>query len=234
MALTGNEFNQFSFAIENRYEPKYKNRFVLHIETIPMINSARTGIETANATQTSGLLLSLSTAKRPQYTVEEKEIKRFNEKAFYAGTPSMDNKMDCEFFDYINNQGATFTTGASAASILYRWFNTVYNINQGSQGFKKDYSTKAHLYLLDPTGGEVEHWHYTNFWIASLDFGDLTYEGSDIAKITASFKYDKARLIENSDTAALTSNTYLTNASTTPKAVPNPLYTPNGASSATI
>ena len=158
------EFKQFSYLIDNVYEPKYKNRFVLDIPTIPLISEDGTIKEDGSAKTQSGLMIGLAKAKRPSYSVDVKEIPKFNEKSFYAGTPAHDNKMSCEFWDYISGQGnLTNAAMKSSAEILYKWYNTVYNLKLGSQGFKAEYSTTAHLFLLDPNGAEVEHWKYINF-----------------------------------------------------------------------
>lgn len=220
MPLQGQEFTQFSYLIDNKYEPKYKNRFILHIEAMPLLATDFTAKQDAAMKQTSGLLIALDAAKRPAYNVGPKEIPRFNEKSFYAGTPEMDNKMSCEFWDYINNQvGPTVDgEGGGAAELIYRWFNTVYNIERGSQGFKSDYATNAHLYLLDPHGDEIEHWFYINFWPLSVDYGELSYSSPDHVKITCEFQYDKAKLIATKDSTPETVDTtnYLTRAGETP------------------
>jgi hypothetical protein len=209
------EFKQFSYLIDNIYEPKYKNRFVLTINNVPLRTEATTldKVVQASGSQHSGLMIGLDTAKRPIYSVESKEIAKFNEKSFYAGTPSHDNKMSCEFYDYITKG----TQASSSADILYRWYNTVYNLDKGSQGFKKEYCTTAHLFLLDPNGKEIEHWVYTNFWPISIDFGELGYSTAEACKITAEFQYDKVKLVSYADTSptAIGNGTYLNEASTT-------------------
>lgn len=203
MALAGEEFTQFSYFINNQYEPKRKNRFMLHIASIPVLSSDRTLKTEASQEQHSGLMIALIKAKRPTYTVEAKEIPRFNEKSYYAGAPTHDKKMACSFNDYINDADISGDTHADSAQgagqILYRWFQTVYNLDFGSMGFKKEYSTTADLFMLDPHGRQIEHWHYTNFWITETNYGDVDFGATDHAVIECQFQYDKAKLISSVD-----------------------------------
>jgi len=202
MALDGQEFTQFSYFINNKYEPKRKNRFMLHIANIPILSGDSTAAEQATPELHSGLMIALDTAKRPAYEVGATEIRRYNERSFYAEAPSHDKTMACEFWDYINDAAASPgdpNAGYGAGQVLYRWFKVCYNLDFGSMGFKKDYATTADLYMLDPHGKQIEHWHYTNFWCKGLEYGDLGFSATDPAKITATFQFDKAKLLNAID-----------------------------------
>jgi hypothetical protein len=205
MPISGEEFKEFSYFINNIYEPKKKNRFMLHIASIPLLSTDSTVKAAGDTTHHSGLMISLIKAQRPNYTVTDSgEIYRFHERSFYAGRPEIETKMTCSFNDYINNAAAdgTVSGGLSASQILYRWFNTVYNIDFGSMGFKNEYATTADLFLLDPHGKQIEQWHYTNFWITSINYGDVDFSSSDNITIETSFRYDKVKMIKATDTAA--------------------------------
>jgi len=201
MALSGEEFTQFSYFINNKYEPKRKNRFMLHIANIPLLLGDSTGFAAAGPEEHSGLMIALDTAKRPSYDLESTEVKRYNERSYYAGVPAGDKTMPCDFYDYINDASGS-DAGGSAGQILYRWYNVSYNLDFGSTGFKQDYATTADLYLLDPHGKQIEHWHFTNFWLKSIEYGELGFSSTDIVKITTTFQYDKAKLLTSLDSTA--------------------------------
>jgi len=187
--------------IDNVFEPKYQNRFVLNIPAIPLLNDDNATITEGGGPILSSLMIGLEKASRPEYTVGIKDITRFNEKTFFAGKPAHSNAMECDFWDYINNQSNTTTANlGSSSEILYKWFNTVYNLEQGSQGFKEDYSTSAHLFLLDPHGNEIEHWVYDNLWPVSVKYGDVSYSADELCKVSCTYQYDKVKLVGNADT----------------------------------
>ena len=201
MALEGGEFRQFSFFIDNIYEPKKKNRFMLYIPSIPQINDTNTLKVDGTTSNQSGLLLSLQTAARPQYTVDTTEIQRYNEKAFWASAPAHDKTMSCTFNDYIDNLGDPADSNTNnAAVVLYRWYNTIYNLAQGSMGFKAEYATTANLYLIDPHGNAIEQWHYIHLYPTDINYESLEMSSTDVCTIAVTFKYDKVRLLGASDT----------------------------------
>lgn len=210
--ITGDEFQQFSYFINNRYEPKKKNRFMLHLQDVPQLNADRTASVRSGNNYVSGLMISLDTASRPEYVVNTAEIRRYNERSYYAQEPSMTKEMSCSFFDYINNASPSadpgVNNGISAAQIIYRWFLTVYNLDFGSMGFKEEYATEADLYLLDPHGQQIEQWHYTSFWPKDVKFGDLSMNGPENCKIDVIFQFDKAKMINAIDTAADSGGTH--------------------------
>lgn len=205
-AINGDEFQQFSYFINNRYEPKKKNRFMLHIANIPQINSDRTDVTPGDNKTLSGLMISLDTAARPQYTINATDIRRYNERSFYAQEPTHGKEMACSFFDYINNANGV-DGGLSAAQIIYKWFLTVYNLDFGSMGFKEDYATDADLYLLDPHGQQIEQWHYTSFWPKDVNYNDLNMNGPENCKIDVTFQYDKVKMINALETTEETGGT---------------------------
>lgn len=198
MALNGEEFRQFSYFINNKYEPKKKNRFMLHIANIPQLDPTNPAalIGSPDVGTLSGLMIALDTANRPQYTVTAAEIRRYNERSFYAQEPTHSKEMSCEFFDYINDAvDGDVAASVSAAQVIYKWFTTIYNLDLGSMGYKDTYATDADLYLLDPHGRQIEQWHYTNFWPKDVNYNDLTMTGPEHCKISVVFQYDKAKMI---------------------------------------
>jgi len=214
MAVDESTFKQFSPFVQNIYEPKKTNRFMLHFSRIPSMGADNKIDDTVKEDE---LLVALSEAKRPVFKVTPEAISRFHMQYFTAGKVDYETEMKCVFWDYIDNspsttisQSATTTDGKtvttttpavlSAGTIIYNWYNSIFNVATGSMGFKTTYVTDATLYILDPQGKPVESWKYFNIYPKDVALGDVSFGDAKNLKIDVTFKFDKVKLVETSDT----------------------------------
>jgi len=186
-------FNGLNTEFKN-LEPKKDNRFILYTQDIPTH-----GLATPENVERSiySLLLSVDTFKRPSYTNSAYSIDHFNEKLFFAGKDSSSKEISCTFWDYIGTNETTTlgVNNTSPAAVLYRWYMVMHDLDYGSIGYQKYYTTDFYLYVLAPNGFVVETWKYYQCFPTSVDFGDVKYGGSANMKINVTLKYSKARLI---------------------------------------
>jgi hypothetical protein len=128
--------------------------------------------------------------------------------AFFANRPNYidGNKV---------GDAAVAATDRSAGAIIYKWYNTIYNVETGSMGYKSEYTTNALLYLLDPHGVSIETWKLFNIFPTSLDFQEVNYENATNMKVVCTFKYDLPELIYTQGNISASSFEYLSDAKVT-------------------
>ncbi len=156
-------------------EPKRKNRWILKFDRIPNHPSG-----------TEPLAIDIVSANRPNVSVDPVELHRLNERFWFAGKPSFD-PISCDFYDFDKGKN-------SAAQILYSWFTAIYNPLTGGQGYAITYKTNATLVMLGPDGKIIEVWDLFGCFPESVDWQDLSYEGSDVNHVVASIRYDYAMM----------------------------------------
>lgn len=156
-------------------EPKRKNRWILKFDRVPN-----------KADGTEPLAIDILSASRPSVSTEEQEISRLNERFYFAGKPQWE-PIECTFYDY--DKGSN-----SAAQILYHWFTAIYNPLTGGQGYAIVYKTNATLVILGPDGKIIEIWDLFGMFPTNVNFNELSYDGSDVMQVNASFRYDYAVL----------------------------------------
>ena len=83
---------------------------------------------------------------------------------------------------------------------LYNWIATVYNFTDPvglSQGEKADWNGTAFLNMLDGCGNVLETWGLGSCFPTSINFGDLSYESSDLATIELTLKFSEVSYVSN-------------------------------------
>lgn len=165
-------------------EPKRKNRWILKFDRVPN-----------KADGTEPLAIDILSASRPSVSTEEQEIHRLNERFYFAGKPTWE-AIECTFYDY--DKG-----GNSAAQILYHWFTAIYNPLTGGQGYAIVYKTNATLVVLGPDGKIIEIWDLFGMFPTTVNFNELSYEGSEAMQVNATFRYDYAVLQADSGSGGI-------------------------------
>lgn len=158
-------------------EPKRKNRWILKFDSVP---------NAAAGDAAEALAIDIVNANRPSVSVEPIEMHRLNERFWFASKPSWE-PVTCLFYDYDKGQ-------RSATQILYSWFTSVYNPLTGGQGYAVVYKTNATLVMLGPDGKIIEVWDLFGAFPESVNWQDLTYEGTDAQQVEAVIRYDYAVL----------------------------------------
>lgn len=150
--------------IPNKFEPKRKNRWVFAIEGIDAFL--------------------MKSASRPSYTISEQEINWINSKRYVAGKATFD-ALSVTLHDPI---------APSGAQQVMEWIRTHHETVSGRAGYADFYKRDCQLKLLDPVGTVVELWDIKGAFLTSANFGDLGYDGEEVADISLSIRFDNCVL----------------------------------------
>lgn len=150
--------------LPNRFQPLSKRHFVLAIE----------GIDS----------FLLKTAKRPSYTTEEVTLNWINSTRYLAGKTTFE-AMDITLIDAI---------APSGAQQVMEWIRLHFESVSGRAGYADFYKRDIQIKMLDPVGTVVQLWDIKGAFLTKADFGELTYEGSDVCEIALSIRFDNACL----------------------------------------
>jgi len=147
-----------------KFEPKRKNRWVLMIEGIDAYI--------------------IKTTARPTITIEGQEIPFINSRRYVAGKAEF-GTLAVTLHDPI---------APSGAQQIMEWIRTHWESVSGRAGYADFYKRDIQLKMLDPVGTVVELWDIKGAFITSATFGDLSYEGADLAEITLELRFDNCVL----------------------------------------
>ena len=150
--------------LPSTFEPKRKFRWILQIEGIDAFI--------------------VKTTARPQSTIEEVEIPWINHTRYVAGKHKF-APLAVTLHDPI---------APSASQQVTEWIRLHFESVSGRAGYADFYKRDIQLKMLDPVGTVVELWDIRGAFIVDANFGDLNYEGSELAEITLSLRYDNAVL----------------------------------------
>ena len=159
------EILQASELLNNAFEPKRSNRWVL---------------------QDSGLdAFTLRTCTRPAISFEEIEIPYINGRRYIHG------KAMWEPMSFTLNDPIT----PSAAQKVMEWVRLQYETITGRSGYQAFSKRDFDLKILDPTGIVVEHWRILGAFLQNASFGDLDYGSSEPIQISVTTRFDQALLM---------------------------------------
>lgn len=158
------EILDVSAMLNNKFQPKTKNRWILQIEGIDAFL--------------------LKTAQRPTITTDEVEIPFMNSRRYLA-TLTKFNEMNITLYDAI---------APSGAQQIMEWIRLHFESVSGRSGYADFYKRDVQLKLVDPIGTVVELWDLKGVFIKSANFGDLTYEDGTPTEIALTLRYDNCVL----------------------------------------
>lgn len=158
------EILDVSAMLNNKFQPKTKNRWILQIEGIDAFL--------------------LKTAQRPTITTDEVEIPFMNSRRYLA-TLTKFNEMNITLYDAI---------APSGAQQVMEWIRLHFESVSGRSGYADFYKRDVQLKLVDPIGTIVELWDLKGVFIKSANFGDLTYEDGTPTEIALTLRYDNCVL----------------------------------------
>jgi hypothetical protein len=171
-----------------KLQPLKKNNWIFQFSAIP-----------GNANNQEALAFVAKTCNAPAITYADTVINRMNEQFKFAGNPSW-NDIQCSFYDFIRKSDAKED---SAGDILYNWSCMIYNPLTGQMGYKTQYATSASLAQTDPAGNIIRCWNLFGIYPSNIDWGaGLDYSSGDACEITATFKYDIAVKVSDSQTSS--------------------------------
>lgn len=148
--------------LPKKFEPLAKRRFVFAIE----------GVDS----------FLVKSAARPQITAGEVEIPWINSTRYISGKVKF-NELALTLHDPI---------APSGAQQVMEWCRLNFESVSGRSGYSDFYKRDIQIKMLDPVGTVVQLWDIKGAWVKDANFGDLAYEGDDMAEITLSIRYDNA------------------------------------------
>lgn len=149
-----------STLLPQKFEPLAKRRFVFAIEGIDAFL--------------------IKTANRPTITTEEVPINWINSTRYVAGKTTF-GEFNITLHDPI---------APSAAQQVMEWSRTCFESVSGRAGYADFYKRDCQIKMLDPVGTVIQQWEIKGCFIKDANFGDLTYEGSDLTEITLVLRAD--------------------------------------------
>jgi len=151
--------------LPQQFEPLAKRRFILAIE----------GIDS----------FLIKTAARPQITTEEIAIPWINSTRYVPGRTTF-GEMAVTLHDPI---------APSAAQEVMEWSRLCFESVSGRAGYTDFVKRDIQIKMLDPIGSVVQLFEIKGAFIKEANFGELTYEGSELAEISLTIRYDNFVLL---------------------------------------
>lgn len=150
------------------YEPLRKNRFIFAFPS-------DTGIQS----------WWVSTSSLPSINQNATELQFLNTSTWVLGRYTWED-LTITFRQFI---------GPSTAQALMEWIRLETESATGRQGYAAGYKRNISISMLDPTGVGVQKWVLINAFPTTANFGDLGYDGDDVATAEITLKYDYAILV---------------------------------------
>ena len=146
------------------WEPKLKNRFIMNIDGI-------------NA-------YLIKAINRPTLESDEVVLEHMNVTRYVKGK-SRWSTLDITLYDPIV---------PSAAQQVIEWIRLSHESVTGRDGYSDFYKKNNTFNLVGPVGDIVEEWELVGAYIATANFGDLTFDDATPVEITLTLRYDYAVL----------------------------------------
>ena len=75
---------------------------------------------------------------------------------------------------------------------LHAWRKQVYDPESDAVGWAEKYKRNGRVYQYGPDGTVVRTWRIIGMWPASIESGEMSYDGSEKKQVTMNFSVDKA------------------------------------------
>ena len=126
----------------------------------------------------------MKSAARPQITTEEVAIPWINTTRYIGGKTTF-GTLAVVLYDAV---------APSGAQQVMNWIRLTYESVSGRAGYADFYKRDIQIKMLDPVGTVVQLWDIKGAWIQEANFGELQAEGSDLAEISLTLRFDNACL----------------------------------------
>jgi hypothetical protein len=121
----------------------------------------------------------VSTGARPKIQIETTQIPFLNTKTYVAAKYEW-QAIPITLRDPI---------GPSASQAIMEWVRLIAESVTGRMGYAAGYMRDVELDMLDPVGVVVSKWILKNCFLAdTVDFGQLSYDSTNLAEITISLR----------------------------------------------
>ena len=158
------EILEFDQMFYTNFEPKMKNRYIMEID----------GIQS----------YLIKAANRPSINFETITLDHINIKRKLQGKGEWQD-LEITLFDPIVPSGA---------QQVMEWVRLGHESITGRRGYADFYKKDIDFYMLGPVGDKIEQWKLKGAFIASANFGDLSFDSNDPAEISLTLAYDYAIL----------------------------------------
>lgn len=150
--------------LPTKFEPLAKRRFLFAIE----------GIDS----------FIIKTAARPTWETEEVQVNWINSTRYLAGKTTF-GTLDVTLHDPIAPAGA---------QQVMEWIRLTFESVSGRSGYADFYKRDIQIKMLDPVGTVVQLWDIKGAWLTNANFNDVSYDGSDLAEISLTIRFDNVVL----------------------------------------
>jgi len=158
------EILEFDQMFYTNFEPKMKNRYIMEID----------GIQS----------YLIKAANRPSINFETITLDHINIKRKLQGKGEWQD-LEITLYDPIVPSGA---------QQVMEWVRLGHESITGRRGYADFYKKDIDFYMLGPVGDKIEQWKLKGAFIASANFGDLSFDSNDPAEISLTLAYDYAIL----------------------------------------
>ena len=158
------EVLEFDQMFYTNFEPKMKNRYIMEID----------GIQS----------YLIKAANRPSINFETITLDHINIKRKLQGKGEWQD-LEITLYDPIVPSGA---------QQVMEWVRLGHESITGRRGYADFYKKDIDFYMLGPVGDKIEQWKLKGAFIASANFGDLSFDSNDPAEISLTLAYDYAIL----------------------------------------
>ncbi len=118
----------------------------------------------------------------PHFKQSPLEIRRGNSKVYFAGVPEFS----------AGNLKINDFAGANGKSTLEAWQNLSYDVYNDTIASSDKYKIDAIVLEYLPDDTLVRYWELQGCWIAGLEEDGWNNDASEVKKITANIRYDRA------------------------------------------
>jgi len=132
-------------------------------------------------------LLYLKSAARPKFNLDEPMIHHDQEQAYFAGKQSWD-PITLTWYDIENDPDISAT--------VYKWLNTVVTINAAAVAAPSAYKVDSQLSMTNGPGKVTETWVMYGTWPKEVNWGELSYDDTEIATCEAVIRFDRAKRVD--------------------------------------
>ena len=122
----------------------------------------------------------IKTAARPTITTEKVEINWINSQRKIAGKTTF-GSLAVTMHEAV---------APAAAQQVMEWVRLCFESVSGRGGYPDFYKRDIQIKMLDAPGNVIQLWDIKGAFVTEANFGDLTYEGSDLTEISLTIEFD--------------------------------------------
>jgi hypothetical protein len=146
--------------VATKFQPIAKRHFILAIEGIDAFL--------------------IKTGARPTHSTEKVDINWINQQRKVAGKTTFP-PLNITLYESV---------APSGAQQVMEWLRLCYESVSGRAGYADFYKRDIQIKMLDPIGNVIQLWDIKGAFVTEANFGDLTYDGSDLMEIQLTIEYD--------------------------------------------